>query len=82
MSLSGPTEDIALRVCDGDYGRGCDGRLPSHDRQVVGHSRPRAAPNYQPLTQQANQQVFVLGPNVIPERPYLKATSKQEKPIN
>lgn len=32
----------------------------------------RAAPNYMPLTQQANQQVFVLGPNAIPNGPYLK----------
>jgi hypothetical protein len=30
----------------------------------------RAAPNYMPLTQQANQQVFVLGPNAIPNGPY------------
>lgn len=30
----------------------------------------RAAPNYMPLTQQANQQVFVLGPNAIPDGPY------------
>jgi hypothetical protein len=33
----------------------------------------RAAPNYLPLTQQANQQVFVLGPNAIPNGPYRKA---------
>lgn len=33
----------------------------------------RAAPNYMPLTQQANQQVFVLGPNAIPNGPYRKA---------
>lgn len=33
----------------------------------------RAAPNYLPLTQQANQQVFVLGPNAIPNGPYSKA---------
>lgn len=32
----------------------------------------RAAPNYLPLTQQANQQVFVLGPNAIPDGPYRK----------
>lgn len=32
----------------------------------------RAAPNYLPLTQQANQQVFVLGPNAIPNGPYRK----------
>lgn len=33
----------------------------------------RAAPNYLPLTQQANQMVFVLGPNAIPNGPYGKA---------
>lgn len=32
----------------------------------------RAAPNYLPLTQQANQMVLVLGPNAIPNGPYLK----------
>jgi hypothetical protein len=32
----------------------------------------RAAPNYLPLTQQANMQVFVLGPNAIPNGPYRK----------
>ena len=32
----------------------------------------RAAPNYLPLTQQANQTVFVLGPNAIPDGPYRK----------
>jgi len=42
----------------------------------------RAAPNYMPLTQQANQQVFILGPNAIPDGPYLEATSKQVKTIN
>lgn len=30
----------------------------------------RAAPNYIPLTQQANQQVFTMGPNALPEGPY------------
>lgn len=39
----------------------------------------RAAPNYMPLTQQANQEVFILGPNAIPDGPYLEATSKQAK---
>ena len=32
----------------------------------------RAAPNYLPLTQRANQMVFVLGPNAIPNGPYSK----------
>jgi hypothetical protein len=31
----------------------------------------RAAPNYMPLTQQANDQVFVLGTNALPQGPYL-----------
>lgn len=30
----------------------------------------RAAPNYMPLTQQANQQVFILGQNALPDGPY------------
>jgi hypothetical protein len=33
----------------------------------------RAAPNYLPLTQQANQMVFVIGPTAIPNGPYSKA---------
>jgi hypothetical protein len=33
----------------------------------------RAAPNYMPLTQQANQQVFFLGPNPLPNGPYRPA---------
>lgn len=33
----------------------------------------RAAPNYMPLTRQANAQVFVLGPNAIPNGPYKPA---------
>lgn len=32
----------------------------------------RAAPNYLPLTQQANNQVFILGPDAIPNGPYYK----------
>lgn len=36
----------------------------------------RAAPNYIPLTQQANQQVFVLGPNAIPAGPYQAKSEK------
>lgn len=31
----------------------------------------RVAPDYMPLTRQANQQVFVLGPNAIPDGPYM-----------
>lgn len=33
----------------------------------------RAAPNYMPLTRQANAQVFILGPNAIPNGPYKAA---------
>jgi hypothetical protein len=43
---------------------------------VVNAAVARAAPNYMPLTQQANQQVFVLGPNPIPNGPYRTAASK------
>ncbi len=37
----------------------------------------RAAPNYMPLTRQANEQVFILGVNAIPDGPYLPASSKK-----
>ena len=40
---------------------------------VVSAAMARAVPNYMPLTQQANQQVFVLGPNALPDGPYRKA---------
>ena len=33
----------------------------------------RAIPNYMPLTQQANQQVFFMGPNALPDGPYRAA---------
>lgn len=36
----------------------------------------RAAPNYMPLTKQANQQVFVLGPNALPNGPYRSVETK------
>lgn len=36
----------------------------------------RAAPNYMPLTQQANQQVFVMGVNPLPDGPYRKPVVK------
>lgn len=36
----------------------------------------RAVPNYMPLAQQANQQVFVLGPNAIPDGPYRGSVAK------
>ncbi|MDP2822269.1 MAG: DUF799 family lipoprotein [Sulfuritalea sp.] len=37
---------------------------------VISAALTRVAPNYMPLTRQANQQVFVLGPNAIPDGPY------------
>lgn len=37
---------------------------------LVSAALTRAAPNYMPLTQQANQQVFVLGQNALPDGPY------------
>lgn len=38
---------------------------------VVNAAVTRAAPNYMPLTQQANQEVFMIGPNALPAGPYL-----------
>lgn len=37
---------------------------------VINAAITRAAPNYLPLTKQANQQVFVLGTNALPDGPY------------
>lgn len=37
---------------------------------IINAALTRAAPNYMPLTQQANQQVFVLGQNALPDGPY------------
>lgn len=37
---------------------------------VINAALTRAAPNYMPLTRQANQQVFVTGPNALPDGPY------------
>mgnify|MGYP000349562815 CR=1 FL=1 len=37
---------------------------------VISAAMTRAAPNYMPLTRQANQQVFVLGANPLPDGPY------------
>lgn len=42
----------------------------------------RAAPNYIPLTRQANQQVFILGPNALPDGPYLTPNTKQTQTVN
>jgi hypothetical protein len=43
---------------------------------VVNAAVTRAAPNYMPLTQQANQQVFFLGANAIPDGPYRPTAEK------
>lgn len=42
---------------------------------VVNAAVARAAPNYIPLAQQANQQVFVFGQNALPNGPYLLKNS-------
>ncbi|GAB3654600.1 DUF799 domain-containing protein [Ramlibacter alkalitolerans] len=39
---------------------------------VVSAAITRAAPNYMPLTKRANQEVFLLSPNAIPNGPYRK----------
>jgi hypothetical protein len=38
---------------------------------VINAAITRAAPNYMPLTRQANQQVFTFGPSALPNGPYL-----------
>jgi hypothetical protein len=38
---------------------------------VINAAVTRAAPNYMPLTQQANNEVFITGPNALPAGPYL-----------
>ena len=43
---------------------------------VVSAAITRAAPNYMPLTQQANQQVFFMGPNALLDGPYRKSLTK------
>lgn len=43
---------------------------------VVNAAVARAAPNYMPLTKQANQEVFVLGQNALPNGPYLTNSVK------
>lgn len=40
---------------------------------VISAAMTRAAPNYMPLTRQANQQVFILGTNPLPDGPYKTA---------
>jgi hypothetical protein len=45
--------------------------------QVISAAVARAAPNYMPLTRQANEEVFILGPSAIPDGPYrMKAAQK------
>jgi hypothetical protein len=43
---------------------------------LVNAAIARAAPNYMPLTQQANRQVFMFGPNALPDGPYLEGQKK------
>jgi len=38
--------------------------------QVITAAMARAAPNYMPLTRQANQEVFILGQSAIPDGPH------------
>lgn len=38
---------------------------------VITAAVTRAAPNYMPLTRQANNQVLLVGPNALPDGPYL-----------
>lgn len=46
--------------------------------QVITAAITRAAPNYMPLTRQANREVFILGPGAIPDGPYrVQATQKK-----
>ncbi len=45
--------------------------------QVITAAVARAAPNYMPLTRQANQEVFILGPSALPDGPHrVKAAQK------
>jgi len=46
---------------------------------VINAAVTRAAPNYMPLTQQANNQVIVLGPNPIPDGPYKVAAGAETR---
>jgi hypothetical protein len=43
---------------------------------VINAAVARAAPNYMPLTRQANQQVFFIGPNALPDGPYRTVVAK------
>ena len=44
---------------------------------VINAAVARAAPNYMPLTQQANQEVFVTGSNALPNGPYRASDPKK-----
>ncbi|MBU0750933.1 MAG: DUF799 domain-containing protein [Gammaproteobacteria bacterium] len=46
---------------------------------LVSAAIARAAPNYMPLAQQANRQVFVIGPNAIPDGPYRAALNQKAR---
>jgi hypothetical protein len=52
------------------------GGLASLVAAVVNAAMVRAAPNYLPLTRQANQLVFVTGPGAIPNGPYREAKTQ------
>jgi len=38
---------------------------------AISAAMTRAAPNYIPLAQSAHQQVFLMGPNQLPDGPYI-----------
>ncbi len=44
---------------------------------AVNAAMTRAAPNYMPLTQQANQRAFVTGQNALPDGPYRTVQAKR-----
>lgn len=45
---------------------------------AINAAATRIAPNYMPLTRQANREVFVLGVNAIPDGPYMPTSSKKQ----
>lgn len=44
---------------------------------AISAATTRAAPNYMPLTKQANNQVFMVGPDALPNGPYAKESDKK-----
>lgn len=44
---------------------------------AISAATTRAAPNYMPLTKQANYQVFMMGPDAIPNGPYAKESDQK-----